>query len=152
MPVGIKNYPIALSLVLSLFWPLVATADPTSMTVYKTASCGCCNGWIDHMRANGFEVTTRDVQQSELSRVKSHYRVPEKLHSCHTAVIEGYVVEGHVPAHIVSRFLRERPLVTGISAPGMPAASPGMDVPSGGPYDVVIFDADGGARLYERVE
>lgn len=152
MPIDFKSHLLALSLVLSLFWPFTATADPASMTVYKTSTCGCCNGWIDHMRANGFKVTARDLSQSELSRIKSHYRVPEKLGSCHTAVVEGYVVEGHVPAHIVNRFLSERPAATGISAPGMPAASPGMDVPNGGPYDVVIFDAFGGTRLYQRVE
>ncbi len=135
-----------------LYWPLGAAADTATVTVYKTASCGCCQGWVEHMRSNGFDVTTRNLQWSELSSVRSHYRVPANLHSCHTAVVDGYVVEGHVPADLVSRLLSERPEAIGISAPGMPAASPGMDIPSGGPYDVMIFEAGGGSRLYQRVE
>ena len=135
-----------------LVWTAGVAADPGTMTVYKTASCGCCRGWVDHMRANGFDVTTRDVQSSELSRIKSRYRIPASAHSCHTAIVGGYVVEGHVPARIVARLLNEGPAVIGISAPGMPAASPGMDIPDGGPYDVVTFDAVGGIRQYERVE
>lgn len=134
-----------------LYWPLAAAADPAAMTVYKTATCGCCQGWVEHMRDNGFDVTTRDLDWSELSSVRSHYRIPASVHSCHTAVVDGYVVEGHVPAEIVTRLLTERPAVIGISAPGMPAASPGMDDPSGGPYDILIFDA-GATRLYQRVE
>lgn len=132
--------------------PLVATADSGTVTVYKTATCGCCQGWAKHMRDNGFDVITRDVESTKLSRVKSHYRVPANLHSCHTAIVDGYVIEGHVPAGIVKRLITERPAAIGVSAPGMPAASPGMDIPSGGPYDVVIFETGGDSRLYERVE
>ncbi len=136
----------------ALSWPLGTAADSGVVTVYKTASCGCCQGWVEHMRSNGFDVTTRDIQWSELSSVRSRYRVPASLHSCHTAVVDGYVIEGHVPADIVNRLLNERPEAIGISAPGMPAASPGMDIPSGGPYDVMIFEAGGSSRLYQRVE
>lgn len=136
----------------ALAWPPGAAADPGAMTVYKTPTCGCCRGWVDHMRAHGYEVTVRDLQSSELSRVKSHFRVPASVQSCHTAIVDGYVVEGHVPAQIVSRLLNERPAATGISAPGMPAASPGMDIAGGGPYEVVIFDTRGGIRPYQRVD
>lgn len=148
----LKGFKTFIFLAAVLCWPLGAVAESGAVTVYKTASCGCCNGWVDHMRRNGFDVTTRDLEWSELSAVRSHFRVPANLKSCHTAVVDGYVVEGHVPADIVTRLLTERPEATGISAPGMPAASPGMDIPSGGPYDVMIFDASGGARLYQRVE
>ncbi|MDH3315380.1 MAG: DUF411 domain-containing protein [Gammaproteobacteria bacterium] len=151
MPGNLKDLTKTLFIAAGLYLPLVAAADPAAVTVYKTASCGCCQGWVEHMRNNGFDVTTRDLEWSELSSVRSHYRIPESVHSCHTAVVDGYVVEGHVPAEIVNRLLTERPAVIGISAPGMPAASPGMDVPGGGPYDIVIFDA-GGTRLYQRVE
>lgn len=104
------------------------------------------------MPANGFDVMTRDLQSRDLSRIKSHYRIPASAHSCHTTIFGGYVVEGHVPARIVARLLNERPAVIGISAPGMPAASPGMDISDGSPYDVVTFDAVGGIRQYECVE
>jgi hypothetical protein len=149
---NLKGFRMFFLVVAGLCWPLGAAAESGAVTVYKTASCGCCNGWIEHMRRNGFDVTTRDLEWSELSSVRSHYRVPENLKSCHTAVVDGYVVEGHVPADIVQRLLEEHPEAIGISAPGMPAASPGMDIPSGGPYDIMIFDASGGTRLYQRVE
>jgi len=149
---NLKDLTKILFIVAGLYWSLGAAADPGVVTVYKTASCGCCQGWVEHMRSRGFDVTTRNLQSSELAGVKSHYRIPANVHSCHTALVDGYVVEGHVPAEIVSRLLTERPAVIGISAPGMPAASPGMDIPSGGPYDIVIFDAVGGTQLYQRVE
>jgi len=148
----LRVFRITFIIIAGLCWPLGATADTGVVTVYKSASCGCCQGWIKHMRANGFDVTTRDLQPDELSRVKSEYDIPKSAHSCHTAVVDGYVVEGHVPAQIVTRLLAERPAAIGISAPGMPAASPGMDIPSGGPYDIVIFDAGGQTRLYQRVD
>ncbi|HSS65469.1 MAG TPA: DUF411 domain-containing protein [Gammaproteobacteria bacterium] len=149
---GFKSLKIILFIIAGLYWPLRATADPGSVIVYKSASCRCCQAWAEHMREYGFDVVTRDIQSSELSRIKSHYRIPASAHSCHTAVVDGYIVEGHVPAQIVTRLLSERPAATGISAPGMPAASPGMDIPTGGPYDVVIFDSGGGIRPYQRVE
>ena len=149
---NLKNLTKTLFIAAVLYGPLGVAAEPGVVTVYKTALCGCCQGWVEHMRSRGFDVTTRDLQSSELSSVKSHYRIPASVHSCHTAVVDGYVVEGHVPAEIVTRLLTERPAVIGISAPGMPAASPGMDIPSGGPYDIVIFDAGGGTQLYQRVE
>lgn len=149
---GFNNVRIVFVIVAGLYWSLAAAADPVEITVFKTASCGCCQGWVEHMRGNGFDVTPRDLQWSELSSLKSHHHVPANLHSCHTAVVDGYIVEGHVPADIVKRLLIERPEAIGISAPGMPAASPGMDIPSGGPYDVLIFDASGGTQLYQRVE
>lgn len=129
--------------------PVAATtARATSpVVVYKTPTCGCCKMWVDHLRGAGFEVETRDLPN--LSAVKDSLGVPGTLASCHTAVVDGYVVEGHVPAGEISRLLEERPDVVGISVPGMPVGSPGMEVPGRAPqtYDVMSFGTDGVQRF-----
>ena len=94
------------------------------VTVYKSATCGCCSKWVEHMKANGFTVTALDVDDIEVPM--KTYGVPSTLGSCHTALVGGYVVEGHVPADVVTRMLREKPAIVGIAAPGMPVGSPGM--------------------------
>lgn len=125
-----------------------ATAAPaTRVEVWKDPSCGCCEGWVRHMRAAGFEVKVREV--ADVQPVKLARGVPDALQSCHTAVIEGYVVEGHVPAPDVRRLLAERPQAKGLSAPGMPPSAPGMDMP-GTPYEVVLFGAPDGDRTWAR--
>ena len=110
--------------------------------VWKSPSCGCCTGWVKHMQASGFEVKTHDVE--DVDPVKRANGVPEPLHSCHTATIGGYVLEGHVPAADVRRLLAERPKATGLSVPGMPADAPGMDMNMGEPYQVILFGQPGG--------
>jgi hypothetical protein len=127
-----------------------AQAPAPEVVVYKTASCGCCTHWIDHMRANGFRVTSHDV--ADINRVKSEHGVPSEAASCHTAIVNDYVVEGHVPADAVQRLLRERPDVSGIAVPGMPAGSPGMEVPGGrrDAYSIVTFDENGQISLFEQ--
>ncbi|SHK33076.1 Uncharacterized conserved protein [Roseomonas rosea] len=117
------------------------------LEVWKDATCGCCDGWVKHMKAAGFEATVHDV--TDLQAVKAAHGVPDALQSCHTAVVDGYVVEGHVPAADVRRLLAERPRAKGLSAPGMPPSSPGMDIP-GTPYEVVLFGAPGGDRVWAR--
>lgn len=126
-----------------------AQAPAPEVVVYKTATCGCCRNWVEHMRAHGFMVTSHDVDN--ISQVKSERRVPAEAASCHTAVVDGYVVEGHVPADAVQRLLQERPSVLGIAVPGMPVGSPGMEMPSGrrDPYSIVTFDEDGEIRHFE---
>lgn len=125
-----------------------AGAKP-SVTVYKSATCGCCSKWVEHMKANGFNVTALDVDDIEVPM--KTYGVPSAAASCHTALVGGYVVEGHVPADVVSRMLREKPAIAGIAAPGMPAGSPGMEVPGyKGSYDVLSFDKAGKTALYEK--
>ncbi len=96
------------------------------MRVYKSPTCGCCGGWIDHLRASGFRVTVEDV--ANLDAHAARLRVPDAVRSCHTGVAGGYFVEGHVPAADVLRLLRERPAARGIAVPGMPLGSPGMEV------------------------
>ncbi|HEX2442624.1 MAG TPA: DUF411 domain-containing protein [Vicinamibacterales bacterium] len=118
---------------------------PVAAKVYLSPTCGCCGKWADHMKAAGFAVTREVV--AELDSVPARMRVPERLRSCHTAVIEGYLVEGHIPADLVTKLLRERPKIAGIAAPGMPLGSPGMESPNPQPYVIVAFRADG--SLYE---
>lgn len=118
--------------------------------VFKTATCGCCSKWIDHMKAARFEVRFVDVPQEELDKVKAKHGVPARASSCHTALVGGYVVEGHIPASEVKRLLKERPRVLGLAVPGMPAGSPGMEVPGfqPPPYDVMSFDKQGRMRVF----
>nr|WP_294504317.1 DUF411 domain-containing protein [uncultured Rhodopila sp.] len=126
--------------------PLVARAGTLPpLTVWKDASCGCCGGWVRPMQAAGFSVTVHDT--SDMAAIKRQRGVPDALQSCHTAVIDSYVVEGHVPAADVIRLLADRPEARGVSAPGMPASAPGMDQP-GEPYTVVLFGTPAGDSVY----
>lgn len=97
-----------------------------SILVYKSPACGCCNAWITHLREHGFDVEARDLD--DVATIKQRFGVPDELWSCHTAIIEDYAVEGHVPAAEILRLLTERPAIRGIAVPGMPAGSPGMEV------------------------
>lgn len=125
--------------------PLHAAA----MTVYKTATCGCCGAWVDHVREAGFEVEAIDVEQDRLIEHKKEAGVDQRLSSCHTARIDGYVIEGHVPAADIRRLLEERPDVAGLAVPGMPAGSPGMEYGDQvDPYRVIAFDDEGGMRIF----
>jgi len=121
--------------------------QPLALTIYKDPACGCCEQWVTDMAAAGFRPAVHDV--ADLAAVKARLGVPAALHSCHTAVVGGYLVEGHVPAADVRRFLRERPRVgrvaaRGLAVPGMPAGSPGMEGPPPERYTVLAF-ATGGA-------
>ena len=122
-------------------------APAVRVEVWKDPGCGCCEGWIRHMRAAGFEVAVHDV--ADVLPIKAASGVPDALQSCHTALVKGYVVEGHVPAPDVWRLLMERPRARGLAAPGMPPSSPGMDIP-GTPYEVILFGASGGNRTWAR--
>jgi hypothetical protein len=129
--------------------PAAATQAGTRMVVYKTPTCGCCRAWVDHVKAAGFAVEVRDMP--DVAPVKREHGLPGHLASCHTAIVDGYVVEGHVPADVIRRMLRERPQVAGIAVPGMPMGSPGMEVPGGrkDPYDIIAFSRDGNVSVYE---
>lgn len=124
-----------------------AGAGPT-VTVYKSPTCGCCRNWVDHMREHGFEVVVHDT--TALDGIKDEHGVATALRSCHTALVDGYVLEGHVPADVVRRLLEERPEVAGLAVPGMPMGSPGMEGPYKESYDVIAFDREGGTRVYAR--
>jgi hypothetical protein len=125
-----------------------ASAEPVA-TVYLTPTCGCCKYWADHMRANGFEI--KEVVKADLGPIRKKYGVPGSVISCHTAVIDGYTIEGHVPADVIERLLRERPDVRGIAVPGMPLGSPGMEQLGAKwePYEVFTFNENGPIAVYE---
>lgn len=116
--------------------------------VYKTPTCGCCSKWVEHLQASGF--TVRTTNQDDLSQLKAKHRIPPKAQSCHTGLVDGYVLEGHVPAADVHRLLKERPAVLGLAVPGMPIGSPGMEVSGMKPhaFDVLAFDKQGGTKVF----
>lgn len=127
-----------------------AATPAEKVTVYKTSSCGCCRLWVDHMKANGFDVQAIDVSAGDVRAVSRAAGLPEDGASCHTSKIGNYVVEGHVPAADIKRMLKEKPAIAGIAAPGMPQGSPGMEQGSKEPYDVVAFTKDGKMTVYSK--
>jgi hypothetical protein len=134
---------------LLLAMPPVFAGDPPEITVFKTPTCSCCGRWVKHLEASGFRVDTRNMDN--LSDIKAENHVKPRLASCHTAIVDGYVVEGHVPADLILRLLKERPEnVVGITVPGMPAGSPGMETGFVQPYEVLTFDAAGDTTVYAK--
>lgn len=137
----------------ALAWPLrAATSAPAPLVeVWKSPTCGCCHDWIHHLETSGFRTRAFDTGNAE-ARVR--LGMPQRLGSCHTARVEGYVLEGHVPAADIKRLLRERPKALGLAVPAMPVGSPGMDGPEYGgrrdPYDVLLVAADGGTLVYQH--
>ena len=140
-------YVLALALAVTLTARAQAPAAP-KMTVYKSPTCGCCAKWVAHMRNAGFEVTVNDVPN--VGEIKAQHHVPADAQSCHTALVGGYVVEGHVPADVVKQLLKEKPAVAGLAVPGMPIGSPGMESADGNKqaYNVVSFDKAGKTQVY----
>lgn len=132
---------------LLLFAWAVQAGEPKAM-VYKTPTCGCCSKWVDHLEENGFEVESKNL--SDVNPVKRMNGVPMRLASCHTAIIGGYFVEGHVPAQDVKRLLAERPNVAGIVVPRMPVGSPGMEGPNPEAYSVLAVKKDGSTEVFSR--
>ncbi|MGZ4959589.1 MAG: DUF411 domain-containing protein [Methylomonas sp.] len=122
-------------------------AKQAEMTVYRSPTCGCCGKWIAHAEQNGFKVN--DVVTTDMDAIKKKYGIPDKLASCHTAIVDGYVIEGHVPAGDIQKLLQAKPKVLGLSAPGMPMGSPGME--TGGQtqdYKVMSIDKDGKVEVF----
>lgn len=130
--------------------PAAAAQPPAAgeVVVYKNPSCGCCGKWAEHLRANGFAVREQPVM--DLDAVKRRYGVPPQFASCHTAVVDGYVIEGHVPAADVKRLLAERPPLAGVAVPGMPPGSPGMESPQPVSYRSIGFDRNGRAQVFQE--
>jgi hypothetical protein len=130
------------------FWPATAAARPAArVTVYRSPLCSCCGNWIGDMRKAGF--TVDEVSMDDLTPMKRTRGVPETLYACHTADVEGFVIEGHVPPDLVTRVLRERPAILGLAVPGMPQSAPGMDI-GHEPYDVISFTRDGQTAVFAR--
>jgi hypothetical protein len=123
--------------------------DPT-ITVFKDPTCRCCNGWIAHLKTNGFQVVAHEVKDSELRQLKNKYGVPPALRTCHTGIVDEYVIEGHVPAAQIQRILREHPNAIGLVVPGMPQGSPGMEGARTEKYSVLLFDSSGQSSVYAQ--
>ena len=139
--------------------PLAGQAQTQSparprLEVWKTASCGCCKDWLKHVQAAGFEVKAHDVSDDAKRQKRQQLGLPEAFGSCHTAVVDGYVVEGHVPAREIRRLLKERPQAVGLTVPGMPVGSPGMDGPEYGTrrdkFAVLLVQRDGRQSVYQN--
>lgn len=146
-----KRRTLVQALLVGMMLPLAARANKTiQVTVYKTSSCGCCVDWITHLEQNGFEVTAQNVPKTGPYRLR--FGVPPDMASCHTAVVDGYALEGHVPAQEIRRLLIERPKAIGLAVPGMPVGSPGMEVEGSrrDAYDVVLFGEDGSRKVYQH--
>lgn len=142
------------ALLLGLAWTLASTTaearDPrVQLKVWKDPLCGCCNEWIKHLEANGFMVSA--VNESNKA-VRASFGMPPRFASCHTGVVDGYVIEGHVPASDIKRMLKERPKALGLAVPGMPVGSPGMDGPDfdgqRDPYQVLLVQIDGSSQVF----
>ncbi|MDJ0759277.1 MAG: DUF411 domain-containing protein [Woeseiaceae bacterium] len=138
------------SVATALGLPRDARADKPLVKVWKSPTCGCCKDWIDHLEENGFTVSSFDEGNSD---ARKRLGMPVRFGSCHTGEVEGYAIEGHVPAREIHRLLEEKPQAVGLSVPAMPRGSPGMDGPMYGnvadPYDVLLIDADGKASVYQ---
>ena len=143
---GIAGLMAAALVIASATLMLQEPSEAADIVVYKSPSCGCCGKWVDHLQANGFSVEVKN--QRDMRPVKQHFGIEGKLQSCHTGVVDGYLIEGHVPAEDIQRLLRERPAVRGLAVPGMPMGSPGMEGPRSQPYDVLAFDDDGKTSRY----
>jgi hypothetical protein len=138
---------LALTLTTGAASPSVDPApEQPKITVYKDPSCGCCKHWIEHLIKHGYRVDARDTPQ--MAEVKRTLGVPEALTSCHTAVVNGYLIEGHVPAADIAKLLKEKPKVAGLAVPGMPAGSPGMEGPRQQHYQVLSFDKNGKTKVF----
>jgi hypothetical protein len=130
---------------------MVAYAAPTTMQVWKDPTCGCCKDWIAHLEKSGFATTV--IEQGN-SAARARLGMPQKFGSCHTALIQGYVIEGHVPAADIQRLLKDKPKALGLSVPGMPIGSPGMDGPAYGSrrdaYQVLLIQRDGSTTVFNN--
>jgi hypothetical protein len=125
-----------------------ASAKAIEIAVYKDPDCGCCKNWVEHLQKHGFKVVSHDTR--DMASVKTNLGVKTDLQSCHTAMVGGYVIEGHVPAADIQKLLKDRPKVAGLAVPGMPMGSPGMEGPSKEKYEVIAFQKSGATKIFAR--
>lgn len=131
--------------------PSFAVENSSSIEVWKSPSCGCCNGWIKHLKQAGYTVTANNTASGILAKIKRDAGLNPNMQSCHTGKVAGYVIEGHVPAEDVARLLAEKPDAIGLTVPGMPLGSPGMDVgPDKEPYEVLLVKKDGTTEVFAK--
>lgn len=130
----------------------MAVAEPAAIevTMYKSPTCGCCGEWASHLNENGFHVLEK--KHDDMEAIKKKFGVPNALASCHTAIVGGYIIEGHVPASDILRLLKEKPEIVGLTAPGMPMKSPGMQAKGKKPegYAVLAFDKKGNSKVFTQ--
>jgi hypothetical protein len=129
----------------------IAASKDLSIAVYRDPNCHCCGGWIDALATQGFQ--PQSISTDDMDALKQQYKIPTDLQSCHTAIVDGYVVEGHVPAEDIKRLLTEKPDVVGIAVPGMPIGTPGMESESGEEresFTVFSFDRQGNSTVFEQ--
>ncbi|MEH2163634.1 MAG: DUF411 domain-containing protein [Nostoc sp.] len=127
----------------------LSKATTLNATVYHSPACNCCGGWIDHLKTQGFQIT--DFSTPDIERVKQKYNVPDNLSSCHTAIVNGYVIEGHVPANDIKRLLQEKLNIAGLSVPQMPVGTPGMEIGNQkDPFTVFAFDDNNSVAVFNK--
>jgi hypothetical protein len=142
---------LLLSLVIFGVAPASAADTAASIEVWKSATCECCGAWVKHLEANGFTVKVTAAEPSALASLNRQAGIGDKLASCHTAKIDGYVIEGHVPGTDIKRLVAERPDAIGLAVPGMPVGSPGMEQGAEfEPYDVLLIKKDGSTETFAR--
>ena len=140
---------LVFSLVILGITPARATDTTPSIEVWKSATCECCGAWVKHLEANGFTVKVNAADASTLAALKRQAGIGDKLASCHTAKIDGYVIEGHVPGTDIKRLVAERPAAIGLAVPGMPVGSPGMEQGAEfEPYDLLLVKKDGATETF----
>ncbi|MFL5555643.1 MAG: DUF411 domain-containing protein [Gemmatimonadaceae bacterium] len=139
---------VALTTVAVRNQPLAARPEKPTITVYKSPTCGCCKSWIEHVKKHGYQVDAKDTP--DMAEIKRTLGVPDGLTSCHTAIVNGYLIEGHVPAADIDRLLAQKPKVAGLAVPGMPMGSPGMEGPTSQPYQVMSFDKSGKTAVFAK--
>ena len=137
---------LALALTTSAARPSDSHSKEPIVTVYKDPGCGCCKSWVEHLIKHGYRVDAKDTP--DMTEVKRALGVPDALTACHTAVVNGYLIEGHVPAADIARLLKEKPKVAGLAVPGMPMGSPGMEGSRTQHYQVLSFDKAGKTKIF----
>jgi hypothetical protein len=136
------------ALALAVVAPAALAQEKLVVEVWRSPSCGCCGAWVKHLQENGFSTQVHFVDDT--SAMRRSLGIPERFGSCHTAKVGGYAIEGHVPAGDIRRLLAERPKARGLAAPGMPAGSPGMDVPNSPPYEILLIGNDERSTVFAR--
>jgi hypothetical protein len=137
---------LALTTAAARMSPSNPAAKKPTITVYKDPSCGCCKKWIEHLVKHGYRVDAKDTPN--MTEIKRTLGVPDALTACHTAVVNGYLIEGHVPAADIDRLLEQKPRIAGLAVPGMPAGSPGMEGMGTQRYQVLTFDKSGKTKVF----
>lgn len=151
--ISLKRNGIAITLSFAAIVAIVAltvfshsSSAADEIIVYKSPTCGCCNKWVDHLEDSGFQV--KAYNRNDMPGIKQQMGIAQPLQSCHTATVNGYVIEGHVPASDIQRLLKEKPAIHGLSVPGMPMGSPGMEGPRKDNYDVLAIDKHGRTKVF----